>query len=153
MHNNLEKFSKFVFSLFLPFSEQNGAAGDRTSTDFERRINEAVFPGLQGGPHNNSIAAIAVALREAATPEFRSYQKQILANMQHLCAELTKLGYKVTVLIQAFSIPERLLSYKPLIVTVNTSFVILFYFTNLKAYGQCVTDYRVQFVLLKSHDY
>ncbi|THD24626.1 Serine hydroxymethyltransferase [Fasciola hepatica] len=76
-------------------SPQNGAAGDRTSTDFERRINEAVFPGLQGGPHNNNIAAIAVALQEAATPEFRLYQKQILANMQHLCAELTSLGYKI----------------------------------------------------------
>lgn len=39
--------------------------------DYEDRINNAVFPGLQGGPHNHQIAAIAVAMKEATTPAFR----------------------------------------------------------------------------------
>ena len=39
--------------------------------DYEDRINNAVFPGLQGGPHNDQIAAIAVAMQEAAKPAFR----------------------------------------------------------------------------------
>ncbi|VDP61111.1 unnamed protein product [Schistosoma mattheei] len=50
---------------------ENGCHTDPTSTDFERRINEAVFPGLQGGPHNNTIAAIAVCLKEAASSEYK----------------------------------------------------------------------------------
>lgn len=45
--------------------------------DFENRINQAVFPGLQGGPHNHAIAAIAVAMKFAKTEEFKEYQKQV----------------------------------------------------------------------------
>lgn len=55
---------------------------------YEKMINQAVFPGLQGGPHMHQIAGIAVALGEAATEEFAQYQKQVLANMQVLCKEL-----------------------------------------------------------------
>lgn len=43
-------------------------------------INQAVFPGLQGGPHNHTISGLAVALRMAKTPEFRTYQQQVIAN-------------------------------------------------------------------------
>ena len=43
-------------------------------------IDRAVFPALQGGPHNHTTAAIAVALREAATPEFAAYGQQIVRN-------------------------------------------------------------------------
>lgn len=46
--------------------------------DFESRINMAVFPGLQGGPHNHAIAAIATAMKQATTPEFVEYQTQVL---------------------------------------------------------------------------
>lgn len=46
--------------------------------DFEDRINFAVFPALQGGPHNHQIAALAVALKHAATPQFKTYAKQVL---------------------------------------------------------------------------
>ncbi|VDP86504.1 unnamed protein product [Echinostoma caproni] len=81
--------------LFAIACTQNGTVGDQKPTDFERRINEAVFPGLQGGPHENTIAAIAVALREAASPNFRAYQKQVLSNMQHLCTTLNSLGYEI----------------------------------------------------------
>ena len=44
---------------------------------FEDPINQAVFPSLQGGPHNHQIAALAVALKWATTPEFKAYQKQV----------------------------------------------------------------------------
>ncbi|KAL5082095.1 hypothetical protein RYX36_010516, partial [Vicia faba] len=48
--------------------------------DYEDKINQAVFPGLQGGPHNHTITGLAVALKQAMTPEFKSYQKQVLSN-------------------------------------------------------------------------
>ena len=57
---------------------------------YEKLINQAVFPGLQGGPHMHQVAAIAVALGEALTDDFKIYQKQILKNMQALCEELKK---------------------------------------------------------------
>ena len=59
---------------------------------FEKEINRAVFPGLQGGPHMHQIAAIAVALKEAMDPEFKNYQKQVLKNMQIMCKELKNAG-------------------------------------------------------------
>lgn len=52
-------------------------AGQKVMYDLENKINQAVFPGLQGGPHNHAIAAIATALRLAMTPEFRKYQEQV----------------------------------------------------------------------------
>lgn len=61
--------------------------------DLERKINEAVFPGLQGGPHNHQIASVAVALRQANTPEFKEYQKQVLANAQVLAKEFLSKNY------------------------------------------------------------
>ena len=56
-------------------------------------IDRAVFPGLQGGPHNHTTAAIAVALGEAATPEFTEYARQVVANSRALAAALTERGY------------------------------------------------------------
>jgi len=50
---------------------------DGQSYDFEGEINFAVFPGLQGGPHENQIAALAVALKEADSDEFKAYVKQL----------------------------------------------------------------------------
>lgn len=61
--------------------------------DLEKAINNAVFPGLQGGPHNHTIAALAVALKQARTPEFQTYQKQVVANCKTLAARLQALGY------------------------------------------------------------
>lgn len=58
-----------------------------------KKINEAVFPGLQGGPHNHSIAALAVALKLAQTPEFVDYQKQVLSNCKAFGDKLHSLGY------------------------------------------------------------
>lgn len=56
--------------------------------DIIERLEKAVFPGLQGGPHNHQTAAIAVALEEAATAEFKLYAKQIVANAKALASEL-----------------------------------------------------------------
>ncbi|MYW00670.1 serine hydroxymethyltransferase [Streptomyces sp. SID3343] len=53
-----------------------------------KAIDKAVFPGLQGGPHNHTTAAIAVALREAATDDFRTYARQVVANARRLGEEL-----------------------------------------------------------------
>ena len=63
--------------------------------DLEDRINFSVFPGLQGGPHNHTIAGLAVALKQAATPEFKAYQQQVLRNSRAFAAALTGLGYKL----------------------------------------------------------
>lgn len=63
--------------------------------ELEKKINEAVFPGLQGGPHNNTIAAVGVALKEAASAEFKAYQKQVVANAKAMCAALQKRGYTI----------------------------------------------------------
>lgn len=56
-------------------------------------IDKSIFPGLQGGPHENGIAAKAVAFGEALTPQFKTYAKQILKNTKALEKEFLKLGY------------------------------------------------------------
>jgi glycine hydroxymethyltransferase len=58
-------------------------------------IDKAVFPGLQGGPHNHTTAALAVALHEAAQPDFARYAHQTVANSQALADELQKEGFAV----------------------------------------------------------
>ena len=56
-------------------------------------IDKAVFPGLQGGPHENTIAGIGVALKEAATDDFRAYGRQVVANARALAGELLERGF------------------------------------------------------------
>ena len=60
-----------------------------------KKIDKAIFPGLQGGPHENQIAAVAVALREASTPAFKKYAKQVVLNARKLADELSGLGWRV----------------------------------------------------------
>ncbi|MBN2343852.1 MAG: serine hydroxymethyltransferase [Deltaproteobacteria bacterium] len=60
-----------------------------------KAINKAVFPGLQGGPHNHTTAGIAVALKEAATEEFKTYAHNIVANAKHLAEKLNEKGFKL----------------------------------------------------------
>ncbi len=62
---------------------------------FGELIDKAVFPGLQGGPHLNQIAAVAVALKEASTPAFRKYAAQVKKNATVLATELQKKGWKI----------------------------------------------------------
>jgi len=59
------------------------------------KIDKAIFPGMQGGPHMNQIAAVAVALREAGTPEFKKYTVQVIKNAQILAKELKNLGWRI----------------------------------------------------------
>ncbi len=59
------------------------------------QIDKAVFPGLQGGPHNHTTAAIGVALKEAATPEFKEYGHQIVRNAKALAAGLLERGFNL----------------------------------------------------------
>merc|ERR1719499_930036 len=63
--------------------------------EYEKDINNAVFPGCQGGPHNHAIAGIAVQLAEVATPEFHEYSRQVVRNCQFLSSCLEKRGYKI----------------------------------------------------------
>lgn len=58
-------------------------------------IDKAVFPGLQGGPHLNQIAAVAVALKEASTPVFKKYSQQVVKNTKTLANELKKRGWRI----------------------------------------------------------
>ncbi len=64
-------------------------------TTLAELIDKAVFPGLQGGPHMSQIAAIAVALKEAATPAFRKYAEQVVKNAKVLGETLAGLGWRV----------------------------------------------------------
>ncbi|MGQ0632952.1 MAG: serine hydroxymethyltransferase [Sporichthyaceae bacterium] len=66
-----------------------------SNAEHAKAIDKAVFPGLQGGPHNHTTAGIAVALKEAATPDFRTYAAQIVTNAQALAAGLAARGFGV----------------------------------------------------------
>jgi glycine hydroxymethyltransferase len=62
---------------------------------FAKQVDRAVFPGMQGGPHDHITAAKAVAFGEALKPEFKEYAKQIIANAKVLAGEFISLGYRV----------------------------------------------------------
>jgi len=70
-------------------------AGKDVLYDLEDRINQAVFPGLQGGPHNHAIGGVACALLLAQSGDFRQYQTQVVENARRLAAGLTARGYKL----------------------------------------------------------
>ncbi|KAE9466746.1 hypothetical protein C3L33_01352, partial [Rhododendron williamsianum] len=63
--------------------------------DYEDKINQAVFPGLQGGPHNHTITGLAVALKQATTPEYKAYQEQVLSNCSKFAQTLNEHGYEL----------------------------------------------------------
>lgn len=75
--------------------------GNQEMYDLENPINASVFPGHQGGPHNHTITALAVALKQAQSPDFRQYQQTVLANAQALAERLGEptsnggLGYNI----------------------------------------------------------
>ncbi|MEK7570433.1 MAG: serine hydroxymethyltransferase [Patescibacteria group bacterium] len=64
----------------------------KTKRDLAGLVDAAIMPGLQGGPHNHQTAAIAVALQEAMTPEFKTYGKQIVVNAKKLAETFTAEG-------------------------------------------------------------
>jgi len=80
--------SAVIFSLRDKVAEKDG-------DDISSKIDKAVFPGLQGGPHQNQIGAVAVALKEAQTPAFKKYIKQVKLNGKTLARELSLLGWRI----------------------------------------------------------
>lgn len=63
--------------------------------EYARDLDRAIFPGLQGGPHNHTTAAIAVALKEASSDDFKDYARRIVANAQTLAASLLERGFSL----------------------------------------------------------
>ena len=64
-----------------------------STEEWAKPLDKAVFPGLQGGPHNHTTAAIATALKEASTPDFATYASQIVANAKALATGLVERGF------------------------------------------------------------
>jgi glycine hydroxymethyltransferase len=99
--------SPFLYADIVTTTMHKTLRGPRGAMIFVRRqktkegkemselIDRAVFPGLQGGPHDNQTAAIAVALKEAGTPSFKIYAKQVVKNARALSDELKNLGWKI----------------------------------------------------------
>ncbi|RSL54508.1 Serine hydroxymethyltransferase, cytosolic [Fusarium duplospermum] len=69
--------------------------GKETLYDLEGPINFSVFPGHQGGPHNHTITALAVALKQAASPDFKAYQEKVVSNAKTLENTFKTLGHKL----------------------------------------------------------
>ncbi len=67
----------------------------RSNEEIEKKLNSAIFPGLQGGPLMHVIAAKAIAFKEALAPEFKQYQQQVLNNSKLFAACMIKRGYKI----------------------------------------------------------
>ena len=67
----------------------------RDERDFPKKIDKIIIPGMQGGPHENNIAGVAVALKEAMSSDFKKYAKQVIKNTQTLAKELKKLGWRI----------------------------------------------------------
>ncbi|KAI4307335.1 hypothetical protein L6164_030535 [Bauhinia variegata] len=81
--------------IFYRRGTQSGKQGlvhgdDSSDYGFEEKINFALFPSLQGGPHNNHIAALAVALKEVASPHYKAYMQQVKKNAQALACALLR---------------------------------------------------------------
>jgi glycine hydroxymethyltransferase len=67
----------------------------KDARELDKKIDKAVFPGLQGGPHINQIAGVAVALREAKMPSFKRYASQVVKNAAILSEELRTRGWRL----------------------------------------------------------
>jgi glycine hydroxymethyltransferase len=95
--------SPFAYADTVVTTTHKTLRGPRSALIFSRiderhlseKIDKAVFPGLQGGPHMNQIAAVAVALLEATKPAFKTYAKQVVKNAQALAKELQRLGWRL----------------------------------------------------------
>ncbi|KAJ8902282.1 hypothetical protein NDN08_006689 [Rhodosorus marinus] len=77
------------------FYRRKPICGQGHNLNIESEINQAVFPSLQGGPHNHQIAALTVQLKEVTTPEFKEYSRQVRRNAVVLAEKLKSFGYKL----------------------------------------------------------
>ncbi len=95
--------SPFLYADIVTTTTHKTLRGPRSAMIFSRiderelnkKIDKIIIPGLQGGPHFNQIAGVAVALKEANTPAFRKYAAQIIKNTKALSDELANLGWRV----------------------------------------------------------
>lgn len=95
--------SPFLHADIITTTTHKTLRGPRAAMIFSRiderglnkKIDKAIIPGLQGGPHFNTIAAVAVALREAKTPAFKKYAAQVVRNAKALSDELARLGRRI----------------------------------------------------------
>jgi glycine hydroxymethyltransferase len=95
--------SPFLYADIVTHTTHKSLRGPRSAIiyakidarDMGKKIDRAVFPGMQGGPHINQIAAVAVALKEASEPSFKKYAKQVIKNAQAVSSELTKRGWRI----------------------------------------------------------
>jgi glycine hydroxymethyltransferase len=98
-----EAASPFVLCDIVTTTTHKSLRGPRAGMIFYRKdargfgpkIDQAVFPALQGGPHEHQIAGVATQLREVQTPAFKTYVQQVKKNMQSLAAALTAKGYAI----------------------------------------------------------
>lgn len=70
-------------------------SGKEIPYELEKKINFSVFPAHQGGPHNHTISALAVALKQTLTPEFKQYQKDVVSNAKSFADSLISKGFKL----------------------------------------------------------
>lgn len=77
------------------FANRESKIAAKNKLDIAAAIDKAVFPGIQGGPHDNQTAAIAIALGEDLRPDFKRYGRQVVKNAQSLARELTRLGFEL----------------------------------------------------------
>lgn len=95
--------SPFVYTDIVTTTTHKTLRGPRSGIIFVKKderelgkkIDKAVFPGLQGGPHMNQIAAVAIALKEAQSASFKKYTEQVCKNAKALANELKRLGWKI----------------------------------------------------------
>jgi len=95
--------SPFPYADVVTTTTHKTLRGPRSALIFARKderalhdkIDKAVFPGMQGGPHMNQIAGVAVALKEAQSPEFKTYAANVVANAKVLADTLTSLGWRI----------------------------------------------------------
>jgi glycine hydroxymethyltransferase len=69
--------------------------GLKKDQDLPAKIQKTIFPGIQGGPHLNIIAGIAVALKDSESKQFKNYTKQVINNSKTLCGELKKYNFEI----------------------------------------------------------
>ncbi|MDO8496491.1 MAG: serine hydroxymethyltransferase [bacterium] len=93
--------SPFPYADIVTTTTHKTLRGPRSAIIISRKnlsenIDKAVFPGIQGGPHMNAVAATGVALEEALKPDFKEYTEQVVKNAKVLADELIKLGFKLS---------------------------------------------------------